>query len=49
MPASSAQAGYLAGLFIAAPVSVSMTNEAMTNSGDNATFNITNEAHQAWD
>lgn len=49
MPASTAQAGYLAGLFIAAPLSVSMTNEAMTNSGDNATYNITNEAHQAWD
>lgn len=42
-------AGYNAGLFLAAPNNVSMTDEAMTNSGDNATFNISNQAHQAWD
>lgn len=46
---SAATAGYQAGLFIAAPASVSMTNEATTNGGDNATFNVTNQAHQAWD
>lgn len=46
---SAATAGYKAGLFLAAPASVSMTNEAMTDSGDHTTFNVTNEAHQCWD
>lgn len=46
---STAMAGYKAGLFLAAPASVSMTNEAMTDSGDHTTFNVTNEAHQCWD
>lgn len=46
---SVATAGYLAGVFIAAPASVSTTNEAMTNGGDNQTFTITNEAHGCLD
>lgn len=46
---SVATAGYQAGLFIASPASVSMTNEAMTDSGDHTTFNVTNEAHGCWD
>lgn len=45
---STATAGYNAGLFITG-THISMSNEAMTNSGDNATFNTTNEAHEAWD
>lgn len=49
MTASSASAGYNAGFFITSTPSVSMTDEAMTNSGDNATFNVTNIAHQALD
>lgn len=46
---SKAIAGYKAGLFLAAPASVSMTDEAMTDSGDHTTFNVTNEAHGCWD
>jgi hypothetical protein len=49
MTASTAQAGYNAGLFITSVPSVTMTNEAMTNAGDNATFNDGTVAHQAWD
>src|SRR5579864_9159015 len=46
---SAATAGYNAGLFITSTPAVSMTNEAMTNAGDNATFNVSNIAHQALD
>jgi hypothetical protein len=49
MPTSVATAGYNAGLFITSVPSVTMTNEAMTNAGDNATFNDGTTAHQAWD
>lgn len=49
MPASVATAGYQAGLFVTSVPSLSLTNEAMTDSGDHKTFNITNIAHQAWD
>src|SRR5947209_2704092 len=49
MTASTATAGYQAGLFITSVPSVSLTDEATTNGGDNATFSITNIAHQALD
>src|SRR5712664_2491258 len=49
MTASTALAGYSAGLFITSVPSVTMTNESMTDSGDHTTYNVTNAAHQAWD
>lgn len=49
MTASTPTAGYQAGLFITGVPSVSLTDEATTNAGDNATFNVTNIAHQAFD
>lgn len=49
MTASVATAGYLAGLFITSVPSLTLTDEATTNAGDNATFNVTNIAHQAFD
>lgn len=41
--------GYAASIQITSTPSVSMTNEAMTDSGDHKTFNVTNAAHQCWD
>lgn len=46
---SVATAGYQAGLFITSVPSVTLTDEPTTNAGDNATFNVTNIAHQAFD
>jgi len=46
---STPTAGYNAGLFITSTPSVTMTDEAMTDSGDHTTYNVTNSAHQAWD
>lgn len=45
----AATPGYQAGLFLASAPSLTLTNEAMTDSGDHKTFNVTNTAHQAWD
>jgi hypothetical protein len=42
-------AGHNTQIYLTSGVSLSMTNEALTNSGDNKTFNVTNPAHQCWD
>lgn len=43
-------AGYVGAIYITTNASsVAMTNEAMTDSGDHTTYNVTNAAHRYWD
>jgi hypothetical protein len=42
-------AGHNTQIYITSGASLSMANEAMSDSGDHMTFNVVNAAHQCWD
>ncbi|BCL83173.1 hypothetical protein ccbrp13_56380 [Ktedonobacteria bacterium brp13] len=46
---SSPIAGHNTQIYLTSGTSIALTNEAMSDSGDHLTFNVTNAAHQCWD